>query len=100
MEEALLDMKKKYNELLRENMDAADGPTTVKIASANDEVSQLKDELKKREVVHSERIVEMVCERSLFRNQYFVHLTQFGMRMSNTFFNIFANSLHIISRVN
>lgn len=60
MEEALVEMKKKYNELLRDNMDAADGPTTVKIASANDEVMQLKEELKKREVAHSERIVEMV----------------------------------------
>lgn len=67
MEEALVEMKKKYNELLRENMDAADGPTTVKIASANDEVMQLKEELKKREVAHSERIVEMVwkCQEYL-----------------------------------
>lgn len=60
MEEALIELKTKYNELLHGNMDAADGPTTVKIATANDEVLQLKEELKKREVAHSERIVEMV----------------------------------------
>lgn len=65
MEEALVELKTKYNELLRENMDAADGPTTVKIASANDEVMQLKEELKKREVAHSERIVEMVCKMQI-----------------------------------
>lgn len=60
MEEALIELKKKYNELLHENVDAADGPTKIKTASANDEVMQLKEELKKREVAHSERIVEMV----------------------------------------
>lgn len=65
MEEALIELKTKYNELLHGNMDAADGPTTVKIATANDEVLQLKEELKKREVAHSERIVEMVWNTEL-----------------------------------
>lgn len=62
MEEALLQMKKRYDDLLNETIDSADGPTVqLKITSANDEVQQLKDELKKREAVHAERIVEMVC---------------------------------------
>lgn len=60
MEEALIELKQKYNELLHENVDAADGPPKVKIATANNDVLQLKEELKRREVAHSERIVEMV----------------------------------------
>lgn len=63
MEEALIELKQKYDGLLRESMDAADGPpsTMGRIATVSDDVLQLKEELKKREVAHSERIVEMVC---------------------------------------
>lgn len=78
MEEALIELKTKYNELLHGNMDAADGPTTVKIATANDEVLQLKEELKKREVAHSERIVEMVWNTALTHSHTKLKKKQLG----------------------
>lgn len=60
MEDALVGMKKKYDELIHGNTDSADGPTVIKISSTDDEVVQLKDELQKREAAHAERIIEMV----------------------------------------
>lgn len=93
MEEALIDLKKKYNELLHDSMDTADGPTSVKIASANDEVLQLKEELKKREVAHSERIVEMVWKPQNKKNRGHAEQLQVSNHFEHFFF--FANSLHI-----
>lgn len=60
MEEALIEMKKRNNELAQENRDAIDGPTSPKFSSTNDQVMHLKEELKRREAAHTERIVEMV----------------------------------------
>lgn len=60
MEEALVEMKKRNDELMRGNKDAIDSPASPKLYSANDEVTQLKDELKRRDAAHTERIVEMV----------------------------------------
>lgn len=62
MEEALIEMKKRNDELMRGNKDAIDCPTSPKFYSTNDEVMHLKEELKRREAAHTERIVEMVRE--------------------------------------
>lgn len=60
MEEALIEMKKRNDELVRENKDAIDSPTSPKFFTSNDQVMHLKEELKRREAAHTERIVEMV----------------------------------------
>lgn len=60
MEEALIEMKKRNDELVRENKDAIDSPTSPKFFTSNDQVMHLKGELKRREAAHTERIVEMV----------------------------------------
>lgn len=60
MEQALIEMKKRNDELIRGNKDAIDSPTSPKFFSTNDQVMHLKDELKRREAAHTERIVEMV----------------------------------------
>lgn len=61
MEEALIEMKKRNDELVRGNKDAIDSPTSPnKFYTTNDQVLQLKEELKRREAAHTERIVEMV----------------------------------------
>ncbi|XP_055323291.1 shootin-1 isoform X2 [Sitodiplosis mosellana] len=59
MEEALIEMKKRNDELVRGNKDAIDSPTSPKFYSTNDQVMHLKEELKRREAAHTERIVEM-----------------------------------------
>lgn len=60
MEEALIEMKKRNDELVRGNKDAIDGPTSPKFYTTNDQVLHLQEELKRREAAHTERIVEMV----------------------------------------
>lgn len=60
MEEALIQMRRRNDELVRGNKDATDSPTPQKFYSTNEQVLQLKDELKRREAAHSDRIVEMV----------------------------------------
>lgn len=60
MEEALIEMKKRNDELVRGNKDAIDSPTSPKFFTSNDQVMHLKEELKRREAAHTERIVEMV----------------------------------------
>lgn len=60
MEGALIEMKRRNDELVQGNRDSIDSPTSPKFFSANDQVLHLKDELKRREAAHSERIVEMV----------------------------------------
>lgn len=60
MEQALYEMKKRNDDLVRSSKDAIDCPTSPKFYSTNDQVMHLKDELKRREAAHSERIVEMV----------------------------------------
>lgn len=61
MEEALIEMKKRNDELVRgNNKDSIDSPTSPKFYSTNDQVMHLKEELKRREAAHTERIVEMV----------------------------------------
>lgn len=60
MEEALIEMRKRNDELLRANKDATDSPVSPKFYTTNEQVLQLKDELNRREVAHNERIVEMV----------------------------------------
>lgn len=60
MEQALFEMKKRNEELMRSNKDAIDSPTTPKYYTTNDQVMHLKDALKRREAAHNERIVEMV----------------------------------------
>lgn len=72
MEEALLEMKKRNDELVRGNKDAIDSPTTPKFFSTNDQVMHLKEELKRREAAHTERIVEMVSIRCAQRASQFV----------------------------
>lgn len=64
MEEALIEMKKRNDELMRGNKDAIDSPTSPKFYSTNNEVLHLKEELKRREAAHTERIVEMVSNKS------------------------------------
>lgn len=64
MEEALIEMKKRNDELVRGNKDAIDSPTSPKFYSSNDQVMHLKEELKRREAAHTERIVEMVREHT------------------------------------
>lgn len=69
MEEALIGMKKRNDELVRGNKDAIDGPNSPKFYSTNDEVLHLQEELKRREAAHTERIVEMVrtsIQRAIF----------------------------------
>lgn len=61
MEEALIEMRKRNDELLRANKDATDSPVAPRFLTTNEQVLQLKDELNRREVAHNERIVEMVC---------------------------------------
>lgn len=68
MEEALIEMKRRYDDLMKETIDSADGPTTIQISAASDDVQQLKDELKKRDAAHAERIVEMVRTRTQSAN--------------------------------
>lgn len=60
MEEALIEMKKRNDELVRGNKDAIDGPTSPKFYTTNDQVLHLQEQLKRREAAHTERIVEMV----------------------------------------
>lgn len=71
MEEALIEMKKRNDELVRGNNDAIDSPTSPKFYSTDDQVMHLKEELKRREAAHTERIVEMV------RTSNHAHLSQF-----------------------
>ncbi|XP_031633265.1 paramyosin isoform X2 [Contarinia nasturtii] len=60
MEEALIEMKKRNDELVRgSSKDSIDSPTSTKFYSTNDQVMHLKEELKRREAAHTERIVEM-----------------------------------------
>lgn len=66
MEEALIEMKKRNDELVRENKDAIDGPTSPKFYTTNDQVLHLQEELKRREAAHTERIVEMVRIKIMF----------------------------------
>lgn len=72
MEEALMEMKKRNDELVRSSKDAIDSPTSPKFYSTNDQVIQLKDELKRREAAHTERIVEMVRSQTEFFCLYFL----------------------------
>lgn len=66
MEEALIEMKRRNDELVRGNRDAIDCPTSPKFYTTNDQVMHLKDELKLREAAHTERIVEMVgCQPNI-----------------------------------
>lgn len=60
MEEAILKMKKRNDELVKENRDAVDSPGSPKFIPPNEQIIQLRDELSKQEIEHSERIVEMV----------------------------------------
>lgn len=52
-------MKKRNDELVKENRDAVDSPGSPKFPP-NEQISHLRDELSKKEIEHSERIVEMV----------------------------------------
>lgn len=61
MEEALIEMRKRNDELVRASKDAIDSPVSPRFLSTNEQVMQLKDEMNRREVAHNERIVEMVC---------------------------------------
>lgn len=61
MEEALIEMRKRNDELVRANRDATDSPASPRYLTTNEQVLQLKDEMNRREVAHNERIVEMVC---------------------------------------
>lgn len=70
MEEALIEMKKRNNELAQENKDAIDSPTSPKFFSTNDQVMHLKEELKRREAAHTERIVEMVWIQLNVHNKF------------------------------
>lgn len=67
MEDALIEMRKRNDELVRANhlTDAIDSPVSPKFLTTNEQVLQLKDELNRREVAHNERIVEMVCIQSI-----------------------------------
>lgn len=60
MEEAILKMKKRNDELVKENRDAVDSPGSPKFIPPNEQIVQLREELSKKEIEHSERIVEMV----------------------------------------
>ncbi len=60
MEEAIIKMKKRNDELVRENRDAVDSPGSPKFMPPNEQIIQLREELSKKEMEHSERIVEMV----------------------------------------
>lgn len=66
MEEALIEMKKRNDELVRGNKDAIDGPTSPKFYTTNDQVLHLQEELKRREAAHTERIVEMVRNEIMY----------------------------------
>lgn len=75
MEEALIEMRKRNDELMRVNKDATDSPVSPRFISNNEQVLQLKDELNRRELAHNERIVEMVSQSFTFffiRNILFV----------------------------
>lgn len=61
MEEAILQMKKRNEELVKENRDAVDSPGSPKFIPPNEQILQLREELSKKEIEHGERIVEMVC---------------------------------------
>lgn len=61
MEDALIEMRKRNDELVRANRDAIDSPVAPgRYLTTNEQVLQLKDEMNRREVAHNERIVEMV----------------------------------------
>lgn len=68
MEDALIEMKKRNDELVRGNKDAIDGPTSPKFYTTNDQVLHLQEELKRREAAHTERIVEMVSIEFIVRH--------------------------------
>ncbi|KAJ6637831.1 hypothetical protein Bhyg_10562 [Pseudolycoriella hygida] len=59
MEEAIIQMKKRNDELVKENRDVLDSPGSPKFMPPNEQISQLREELSKKEIEHSERIVEM-----------------------------------------
>lgn len=61
MEEAIIQMKKRNEELVKENRDAVDSPGSPKFIPPTEQILQLREELSKKEIEHSERIVEMVC---------------------------------------
>lgn len=61
MEEAIIQMKKRNAELVKENRDAVDSPGSPKFVPPTEQILQLREELSKKEIEHSERIVEMVC---------------------------------------
>lgn len=67
MEEAILKMKKRNDELVKENRDAVDSPGSPKFIPPNEQIIQLRDELSKKDIEHSERIVEMVSVEFLTR---------------------------------
>lgn len=60
MEEAIMKMKKRNEELVKENRDAVDSPGSPKFIPPNEQILQLREELSRKEIEHSERIVEMV----------------------------------------
>lgn len=61
MEEAIIQMKKRNEELVKENRDAVDSPGSPKFIPPTEQILQLREELSKKDIEHSERIVEMVC---------------------------------------
>ena len=61
MEEALINIKKQNDVLVKETKDAIDSPGSPQFITQTEEVQQLKEELSKKDVAHTERIVEMVC---------------------------------------
>lgn len=63
MEEAILKMKKRNEELVKENRDAVDSPGSPNFMPPNEQILQLREELSRKDIEHSERIVEMVSLR-------------------------------------
>lgn len=75
MEEAIIKMKKRNEELVKENRDAVDSPGSPKFIPPNEQITQLREELSKKEIEHSERIVEMVCANYLIKKKFRIFLT-------------------------
>lgn len=82
-EKAFLKIRKRNDELLEENREHVDSPNSPKFLPT-DEVVQLRDELKNKDIVHNERIIEMVsknyCGNILKFNG--MHVRIYGIRFT------------------
>lgn len=63
MEEAFLNLKNQRDELITRNRDALDGPTNI---TENEQIRELKTELKRQKSVYEAQFIEYVSFSELF----------------------------------